>query len=63
MHVSQVLDRASTHGKLVMVAVPFQWVNLKGGTPYAPGGSAAPATGRSEPYSARRPANGGCDGR
>lgn len=40
MHVSRVLDRASTHGNPVMVAVPLQWVNLPGGATCAPHGSA-----------------------
>ena len=63
MHVSRVLDRASTHDKLVMLAVPFQWVNHPAATTGPPEGLRAVGTGRSDPYSARRPANGGCDGR
>jgi hypothetical protein len=64
MRVSRVLDRASTHGKLVMVAVPFQWVNLPRGTTYAPSkGLPTAGTGQSGLYSAPRPANGGCERR
>lgn len=37
MHVSRVLDRASTHDKLVILAVPFRWVNLPGATTCPPG--------------------------
>ena len=36
MHVSRVLNRASTHDKLIMLAVPFQWVNHPAGTTCPP---------------------------
>jgi len=42
MHVGRVLDRTPTYDRLLMLAVPFQWVNHPVGTTYPPGGGRPP---------------------
>ena len=38
MHVGRVLDRTPTYDRLLMLAVPFQWVNHPVVTTSPPGG-------------------------